>query len=231
MRLAVSFSGGKDSLVVLHQLLQKDPNILVIFVDTTISIPENVEYVKNLADEWGFDLRIYKPPKDFFTKLLEKRIWPRKNTRWCYTELKMRAFQKALRELGLDGFYTGLRREESIRRRDRPIKYWNVKARYWLVNPIIDWSSRDVEVYIKKHDLPLNPCYRFYGTTGCWYCPFLTKEKVMRIALRPPELMERLIPYEEIIEPAFYFKDRPCSVKEILAQTSLCSTRVETVKC
>ena len=221
MRLAISFSGGKDSLVVLHRLLQKDPSLPVVFVDTTISLPENLEYVKDLADEWGFDLKIYRPPKDFFKVLLEKRIWPRKNTRWCYTYLKMKAFQKALWELGLDGFYTGLRKEESSRRKDRPIRYWNVKARYWLVNPIIDWSKEQVEAYIRKHQLPINPCYKLYGTTGCWYCPFLTKQKVVRIALRHPELMEKLIPYEEILEPAFYFNGKPYSVKEILAQTPL----------
>jgi len=221
MRLAISFSGGKDSLVVLHRLLQKDPSLPVVFVDTTISLPENLEYVKDLADEWGFDLKIYRPPKDFFTLLMEKRIWPRMNTRWCYAELKMKAFQKAARDLGLDGFYTGLRREESWRRRDRPIKYWNVKTRYWLVNPIINWTESQVQAYIRKHNLPVNPCYRLYGTTGCWYCPFLTKQKIVRIALRHPELMEKLIPYEEMIEPAFCFNGKLYSVEEILAQTPL----------
>jgi len=221
MRLAISFSGGKDSLVVLHRLLQKDPSLPVVFVDTTISLPENLEYVKDLADEWGFDLKIYRPPKDFFTLLSEKRLWPRRNTRWCYTELKMKAFQKAVRELGLDGFYTGLRKEESRFRMDRPIKYWNAKARYWLVNSIIDWTENQVQAYIRKHNLPVNPCYRLYGTTGCWYCPFLTKQKVVRIAMRHPELIDKLAPYEKIIEPAFYFNGKPCSVREILAQTPL----------
>jgi len=220
-KLAVSFSGGKDSLVVLHRILRENPKVIVVFVDTTISIPENVRYVESLANEWGFDLRVYRPPKDFFTLLLEKKIWPRKNTRWCYTELKMKAFQRAVRELGIDGFYTGLRREESWRRRDRPIRYWNVKARYWLVNPIIDWDSSQVESYIRKHNLPLNPCYKLYGTTGCWYCPFLTKQKVIKIALRHPELIEKLAPYEKIIEPAFFFNGKPCSVREILAQKNL----------
>jgi|GEM_PF-4465800 len=36
--------------------LQENPNINVVYVDTTISLPECNEYMEWLADEWGLNL-------------------------------------------------------------------------------------------------------------------------------------------------------------------------------
>lgn len=52
----MSFSGGRDSLVVLHRAIQEDPDIPVVYVDTTISLPECNEYVEALAEEWSLNL-------------------------------------------------------------------------------------------------------------------------------------------------------------------------------
>jgi len=219
-KLAVSFSGGKDSLVVLHQIIQSDPDIPVVFVDTTLTLPENLEYVKWLADEWGLNLHIYRPRRDFWYWLERKRIWPQKNRRWCFTKLKEEPFKRARRDLGLVGFITGLRREESHWRKSWQRKTWNRRMRYWLVNPIIDWSKQDVEAYIKKHNLPVNPCYRLYGAANCWYCPFARKSEVLRLAEIHPELIEQLSKYEERYGPAYYF-GRHVYSREFLQQERL----------
>ncbi len=224
MRLAVSFSGGKDSLVVLHISLQQDPEIPVVFIDTTLTLPETLEYVKWLADEWGFNLYIFKPEHDFWWWLERKMIWPQKNRRWCFTKLKAEPLMRARSRLDLDGYLTGLRAKESHWRRRWKYKSWNKTLRYWLVNPILDWSKQDVEAYIEKHNLPVNPCYKLYGTASCWYCPFHKKTEVMKIAEAHPEFIERLAEYEERYGPAFYFS-RPVSALEFIYQNELKTKR------
>lgn len=54
-KVAVAFSGGKDSLVALHLALQIKPDIPVMFVNTGIEFPESLEYTRQLAKDWKLD--------------------------------------------------------------------------------------------------------------------------------------------------------------------------------
>jgi len=221
MKLAVSFSGGKDSLVVLHQALKRDPSIPVVFVDTTVSLPETLDYVKDLADNWGLNLFIFTPDYDFWYWLEKKQIWPTKNHRWCMTKLKLPAFKKAVERLNLDGFITGLRRFESLyRAKAWGYKTWNKQGRYWLINPIWNWRDQDVENYIIKHGLPVNPAYSLFGTTSCWFCPFHKKSEIIRIFSHHPEFAEKIARYEKRFGAAFYF-GHPTYVSDIICQKIL----------
>ena len=41
----------------------------------------------------------------------------------------------------------------------------------WKVNPIADWSEKDIWTYIFKHDLPYNPLHdQGYASIGCAPC-------------------------------------------------------------
>ena len=63
----VSFSGGKDSTVLLHLVRQLYPNIKAVFSDTGLEFPEIREFVKTIDNvDW------IKPKKTFKQIILEK---------------------------------------------------------------------------------------------------------------------------------------------------------------
>lgn len=51
----VAFSGGKDSLVVLHLARQADPAVPVVFFDSRTEFPETYAYVHDLAAAWDLN--------------------------------------------------------------------------------------------------------------------------------------------------------------------------------
>lgn len=66
----VSFSGGKDSTVLLHLVRENYPNVKAVFVDTGLEYPEIREFVKTFDNvEW---LR----PKMNFRQVIEKYGYP-----------------------------------------------------------------------------------------------------------------------------------------------------------
>lgn len=66
----VSFSGGKDSTVLLHMVREEYPDIPAIFVDTGLEYPEIREFVKT------FDNVTWLKPKMNFRQVIEKYGYP-----------------------------------------------------------------------------------------------------------------------------------------------------------
>lgn len=66
----ISFSGGKDSTVLLHIARQMYPNLKAVFVNTGLEYPEIVQFVKT------FDNVDWLRPKMNFKEVVEKYGFP-----------------------------------------------------------------------------------------------------------------------------------------------------------
>lgn len=66
----VSFSGGKDSTVLLDLVRQEYPNVVAVFVDTGLEFPEIRQFVKL------FDNVEWVKPKMTFRQVIEKYGYP-----------------------------------------------------------------------------------------------------------------------------------------------------------
>lgn len=66
----VSFSGGKDSAVLLDIVRKDFPNIPAVFVDTGLEYPEIRDFVR------GFENVVWLKPKMNFKQVIEKYGYP-----------------------------------------------------------------------------------------------------------------------------------------------------------
>ena len=66
----VSFSGGKDSTALLHQVRRIYPNVPAVFVDTGLEYPEIRDFVKTI------DNVIWLKPKMPFNQVIEQYGYP-----------------------------------------------------------------------------------------------------------------------------------------------------------
>lgn len=184
-RFLASFSGGKDSLVVLDLCTRAIPStdFEVIYSDTGYELPPSLElyqqvqeHYKKLFPDLKFSIaRNHESVLNYWDKIGT----PSDTHRWCcsimktaplYRSLKIEGTNKQAKVLTFDG----VRAEESTKRSaynriGKGVKHDTViNAR-----PILSWSSVEIFCYIWKYSIPINPAYR-QGMTrvGCLICPF-----------------------------------------------------------
>lgn len=69
-KVYISFSGGKDSTVLLHQVRKIYPEVPAVFIDTGLEYPEIRSFVKTI------DNVVWLRPKMRFDKIIEKYGYP-----------------------------------------------------------------------------------------------------------------------------------------------------------
>jgi len=157
---ALSSSFGAQSAVALHMLSRQKPDIPVVLIDTGYLFPETYRFADELTERLQLNLKVFRP--------LVSRAWmeARHGRLWeqgvvgieQYNSLrKVEPMRRALDELDVGTWFTGLRRQQSASRANTPIV--QRRGERFKVSPIADWNDRDVWQYLKQHDLPYHPLW------------------------------------------------------------------------
>lgn len=172
--VTVSFSGGKDSLVacsLTEKALRRKP--ILMFINTGLEYPETLEYVKNFAEEGGYDLRVAEAGNAFWDNV-DSFGPPAKDFRWCCKVCKLGPISDLIEKRFPEGTITveGNRALESFSRSRTPLVSKNpFVPNQTNVNPIRSWRSAEVWCYIWLNGLKYNPLYdRDFERIGCYLC-------------------------------------------------------------
>jgi phosphoadenosine phosphosulfate reductase len=161
-------SFGAQSAVMLHLVTRECPDIPVVLVDTGYLFPETYRFVDELADRLSLNLKVYRPKTSpAWQEARHGRRWEQgaQGIAAYNRENKVEPMERALRDLGVGTWFSGLRRVQSSTRRQLPVL--SGSGERWKVLPVVDWSDRDVFDYLQRHDLPYHPLwYQGYVSIG-----------------------------------------------------------------
>lgn len=197
----VSFSGGKDSLVVLDLARSslKQRELKAFFLNTGIEFPETVEFVRSFCREREIPLT-EASAGSAFREQVGKFGPPAKDFRWCCKVCKLASagdFETGKESSSRKGntgvaYLTidGKRKHESFSRARITASETNPFVPAQLnIFPIRGWKAIEVWLYIHWRQLPYNPLYDLgFERVGCWLCPSALAAEYIRVKDLHPEM-------------------------------------------
>ncbi|MDP5255479.1 MULTISPECIES: phosphoadenylyl-sulfate reductase [unclassified Vibrio] len=156
----VSSSFGIQGALMLHLVTQAKPDIPVILTDTGYLFPETYQFIDQLTEQLSLNLKVYRAPmspawqESKYGKLWEQGVKGIEQ----YNQLnKVEPMRRALNELEVGTWFSGLRREQSQSRSGLPIL--SIQNGVFKFLPVIDWTNKDVHYYLKEHGLSYHPLW------------------------------------------------------------------------
>jgi phosphoadenosine phosphosulfate reductase len=162
-RLTLACSFQKEESVLFHMLSQLGggPEPLHAFtIDTGVLFPQTLATWKRFEESF---------PAVAITVLDARSPDEPWTAQRCCGAAKVTALQDALSDV--DAWITGIRREQAPTRSAAPKLERDDRRGIWKLNPLADWTEKDVWRYIFEHDLPYHPLHdEGYSSIGCAPC-------------------------------------------------------------
>lgn len=213
-KLAMLWSIGKDSTVLLwlaRKAFAGHCPIPLVHIDTTLKIPEMIEFRDRTAREWNLRLIVGKNDQ-----ALAEGMGPDKGRITCCNALKTEALQQLMAEKEFTGLILGIRRDEEGTRakeryfsprdknfewnyKDQPPEFWDQfktdfdKDTHIRIHPLLHWTEIDVWRYIQRENILIVDLYfarngERYRSLGCAPCTGKIKSNATNI----DEIVEEL---------------------------------------
>ena len=168
-RLYVACSFQKEASVIMDMLVKIEPEARFFTLDTGLFFAETYATWREIEDRYGIKVEVYQGMSlARQAELHGDELWNRDPDACCGIR-KVAPLKEALAEV--DGWISGLRREQSPVRSGAAKLQWDKKNELWKANPLADWSEKDVWRYIVENDVPYNDLHdRAYASIGCTHC-------------------------------------------------------------
>ena len=206
-----TYSGGKDSDVMLELFKRSGVKFEVLNSHTTVDAPPTIYHIrdkfKELENE-GVKCSIHYPtykgqPVSMWTLIPIKKMPPTRIVRYCCNVLKEQSGANRCIATGVrwaestgrknrNAYEAIAKKKEAVRLSDEVmlnndnsdkrkfIERCELKGKI-VINPIIDWTDKDIWRFIHSEKIKTNELYQMgYDRVGCVGCPLATYKKITK---------------------------------------------------
>ena len=166
----ICITSSMSDAVIVHLTSAIAPGIDVVFLDTGYHFPETIGTRDAVSAVYPVNLINVTPSRTVEEQDAElgPRLYGRNPDLCCYLR-KVEPLERSLKNY--DAWITGVRREETLSRRGTKVVEFDEKRQMVKVNPIIEWTSEQVDEYIAEGGVLVNPLvYDGYPSIGCRTC-------------------------------------------------------------
>jgi phosphoadenosine phosphosulfate reductase len=173
-RIVLSSSLGAEDQVLTDMIVKIAPATRIFTLDTGRLFYETYDLMEKTCLRYKIKIEVYFPNyEQVETMVAQKGInlfyQSVENRKECCHIRKILPLKRAFS--GSEVWICGLRRDQSVTRSDNQMIEWDEANKMVKINPLIDWTEKQVWEYIKENNVPYNSLHdKGYPSIGCQPC-------------------------------------------------------------
>jgi phosphoadenosine phosphosulfate reductase len=171
-RLMMATAFGAEGCCILHMLAEIQPATAVINLETGYQFPETLELRERIKARYGIAVEFVRPERSVAAYEAEHGgpLYVLRPDQCCH-DRKVLPLSRAMERLAPLAWVSAIRKDQTADRGRAAVVEWDRKFELVKLNPLLNWTKREVWGFIHAHDVPYNPLHdRDYPSIGCWPC-------------------------------------------------------------
>ncbi len=169
-RLTMATAFGAEGCCLIHMLAEIEPGVRIFNLETGYQFPETLALRERIKERYGIEVE-YVRPEQSVQEYEAEHGGPMYNlySDQCCHDRKIVPLRRAV--VGYDAWLSAIRKDQTAHRGSADVVQWDGKFGLVKVNPLLNWTRKDVWSFIVQHDVPYNPLHdQGYPSIGCWPC-------------------------------------------------------------
>jgi phosphoadenosine phosphosulfate reductase len=173
-KITFASSLGAEDQVITEMIAGIDKSVKVFTLDTGRLFPETYDTLQMTTARYSIPIEVYFPDAKHVEEMVRSRginlfYESIENRKLCCHIRKIEPLTRAF--TGMDAWICGLRREQSVTRQDMKLVEWDEQNKLIKINPLIEWTEKQVWDYIKEKNIPYNKLHdKGFPSIGCQPC-------------------------------------------------------------
>jgi phosphoadenosine phosphosulfate reductase len=169
-QVAISSAFGAEGMVLIDMASRLRKDFRVFTVDTEFLFPETYTLMDQIEEK--YEIKIERAYSLLSPEEQERAhgaaLWTSDPDQCCNLR-KIEPLRRKLSEL--NAWITSIRRDQTSFRKSAGKIEWDAKFGLVKINPIADWSAKQVWCYVVEHGVPYNALHdQNYPSIGCTHC-------------------------------------------------------------
>ena len=179
-RITFATSFGAEDQVITDMIASIEKPCEIFTLDTGRMFPETYNILERTRMKYNFNIKVFFPEYHAVEKMvLEHSINlfydSVENRKLCCSIRKTEPLKRALQNK--EAWICGLRKEQSVTRKDINVVEWDELHQMLKINPLINWTEEQVWDYIKIKHIPYNKLHdQGFRSIGCQPCTRAVQE-------------------------------------------------------
>ncbi len=169
-KLLFSTAFGAEGCCILHMLAEIGGPTRYINLDTGYQFQETLQLRERVKQRYGIEVELVQPDLTVAEYEAEHGgpLYTHRPDQCCF-DRKIVPLRRVVSKY--DAWISSIRRDQTKDRAAAKVVQWDAKFNLAKVNPLLNWTFKDVWTFIAKHRIPYNPLHdQNYPSIGCWPC-------------------------------------------------------------